>query len=282
MEIKTVGVVGCGIMGSGITQVCAQAGYQVIVSEINDQVLNKGIKSIEAVLSRSVDKGKISPQDKDAVLARIKGTTNMADFSACDLVIEAAPEEMELKKSVFAQLDKICPKHAILASNTSVLSIADIGSATDRPDQVLGTHFSNPVPVAKILEMVRSIATSDATVATTKSFGESIGKTVVVCKDMPGFISNRIFTSFLLNAVRVVEAGIAVPEDVDTVFTMGAGHAMGPLATLDLIGLDTVLKGASAIYEELKDPQYAPPPLMRRMVAAGWLGRKTGKGFYQY
>jgi 3-hydroxybutyryl-CoA dehydrogenase len=269
-------------MGSGITQVCAQAGYQVIVSEINDQVLNKGLKSIDAVLSRSVDKGKISPQDKDAVLARIKGTTNLADFSACDLVIEAAPEEMELKKSVFAQLDKICPKHAILASNTSVLSIADIGSATNRPDQVLGTHFSNPVPVARILEMVRSIATSDATVATTKSFGESIGKTVVVCKDMPGFISNRIFTSFLLNAIRVIESGIAEPEDIDTVFTMGAGHAMGPLATLDLIGLDTVLKGASAIYEELKDPQYAPPPLMRRMVAAGWLGRKSGKGFYQY
>jgi 3-hydroxybutyryl-CoA dehydrogenase len=282
MEIKTVGVVGCGIMGSGITQVCAQAGYQVIVSEINDQVLNKGIKSIEAVLGRSVDKGKISQQDKDAVLARIKGTTNMADFSACDLVIEAAPEEMELKKSVFAQLDKICPKHAILATNTSVLSIADIGSATERPDQVVGTHFSNPVPVARILEMVRSIATSDATVATTKSFGESIGKTVVVCKDMPGFISNRIFTSFLLNAIRVVESGIAEPEDIDTVFTMGAGHAMGPLATLDLIGIDTVLKGASAIYEELKDPQYAPPPLMRRMVAAGWLGRKSGKGFYQY
>jgi 3-hydroxybutyryl-CoA dehydrogenase len=282
MEIKTVGVVGCGIMGSGITQVCAQAGYQVIVSEINDQVLNKGIKSIEAVLGRSVDKGKISQQDKDAVLARIKGTTNMADFSACDLVIEAAPEEMELKKSVFAQLDKICPKHAILATNTSVLSIADIGSATERPDQVVGTHFSNPVPVARILEMVRSIATSDATVAATKSFGESIGKTVVICKDMPGFISNRIFTSFLLNAIRVVESGIAEPEDIDTVFTMGAGHAMGPLATLDLIGIDTVLMGASAIYEELKDPQYAPPPLMRRMVAAGWLGRKSGKGFYQY
>jgi 3-hydroxybutyryl-CoA dehydrogenase len=282
MEIKTVGVVGCGIMGSGITQVCAQAGYQVIVSEINDQVLNKGIKSIDAVLSRSVDKGKISQQDKDAILGRIKGTTNMADFAACDLMIEAAPEEMELKKNVFAQLDKICPKHTILASNTSVLSIADIGSATDRPDQVLGTHFSNPVPVARILEMVRSIATSDATVATTKSFGESIGKTVVVCKDMPGFISNRIFTSFLLNAIRVVESGIAETKDIDTVFTMGAGHAMGPLATLDLIGIDTVLKGASAIYEELKDPQYAPPPLMRRMVAAGWLGRKSGKGFYEY
>jgi 3-hydroxybutyryl-CoA dehydrogenase len=282
MEIKTVGVVGCGIMGSGITQVCAQGGYQVIVSEINDEVLKKGLKSIDAVLSRSVDKGRISQQDKDAVLGRIKGTTNMADFAACDLMIEAAPEEMELKKNVFAQLDKICPKHALLATNTSVLSIADIGSATERPEQVVGTHFSNPVPVARILEMVKSIATSDATVAAVKSFGESIGKTVVVCKDMPGFISNRIFTSFLLNAIRVVESGIAEPEDIDTVFTMGAGHAMGPLATLDLIGIDTVLKGASAIYEELKDPQYAPPPLMRRMVAAGWLGRKSGKGFYEY
>jgi 3-hydroxybutyryl-CoA dehydrogenase len=282
MEIKTVGVVGCGIMGSGITQVCAQGGYQVIVSEINDEVLKKGLKSIDAVLSRSVDKGKISQQDKDAILGRIKGTTSMADFAACDLMIEAAPEEMELKKNVFAQLDKICPKHALLATNTSVLSIADIGSATERPEQVVGTHFSNPVPVARILEMVKSIATSDATVAAVQSFGESIGKTVVVCKDMPGFISNRIFTSFLLNAIRVVESGIAETKDIDTVFTMGAGHAMGPLATLDLIGIDTVLKGASAIYEELKDPQYAPPPLMRRMVAAGWLGRKSGKGFYEY
>jgi 3-hydroxybutyryl-CoA dehydrogenase len=282
MEIKKVGVVGCGIMGSGITQVCAQSGYDVIVSEINDELLNKGLKSIEAILSRSVDKGRISAQDKEATLACIKGTTDLADFSECDMVIEAAPEEMEIKKGIFAQLDKICPKHAILATNTSVLSVIDMAAATNRPEQVIGTHFSNPVPVQKLLEMVKTIATNEATVATTRSFGESIGKIVVITKDLPGFISNRVFTSFLLNAIRLVQEEIATPEDIDTVFRNGAGHPMGPLATLDLIGIDTVYRGASAMYEELKDPQYAPPPLMRRMVAAGWLGRKTGKGFFTY
>jgi 3-hydroxybutyryl-CoA dehydrogenase len=282
MEIKNVGVVGCGIMGSGITQVCAQSGYNVIVLEINDEVLNKGLKSINSILSRLVDKGKISQQDKESTLSHIKGTTNIKDFSECDLVIEAATEDMAIKKAIFAQLDKVCPKHTILATNTSVLSIADIASATSRLEQVLGTHFSNPVPVQKILEVINTIATSETTTATVKSFAESIGKTVVIAKDTPGFISNRIFTSFLLNAIRVVQDGIATPEDVDTVFRLGAGHPMGPLQTLDLIGIDTVLLGASAIYEELKDPQYAPPPLMRRMVAMGWLGRKTGKGFYKY
>ncbi len=282
MEIKKVGVVGCGIMGAGIVQVCAQSGYNVTVSEINDEVLNKGLKSIDAILSRSVDKGRISPQDKESTLARIKGTTDIGDFSECDIVIEAAPEEMDIKKAIFAQLDKVCPKHTILATNTSVLSVIDMAAVTSRPDQVIGTHFSNPVPVQKLLEMVKTIATSEATVATTKSFGESIGKTVVITKDLPGFISNRIFTSFLLNAIRLVQEEIATPEDIDTVFRAGAGHPMGPLATLDLIGIDTVYRGASAMYEELKDPQYAPPPLMRRMVAAGWLGRKTGKGFFTY
>jgi 3-hydroxybutyryl-CoA dehydrogenase len=245
-------------------------------------LLNKGLKSIEAILTRSVDKGRISAQDKEATMGRIKGTTNLADFSECDMVIEAAPEEIEIKKGIFAQLDKICPKHAILATNTSVLSVIDMAAATNRPEQVIGTHFSNPVPVQKLLEMVKTIATSEATVATTKSFGESIGKTVVITKDLPGFISNRVFTSFLLNAIRLVQEEIATPEDIDTVFLLGAGHRMGPLATLDLIGIDTVYRGASAMYEELKDPQYAPPPLMKRMVAAGWLGRKTGKGFFTY
>jgi 3-hydroxybutyryl-CoA dehydrogenase len=282
MEIKNVGVVGCGIMGSGITQVCAQSGYNVVVLEINDEVLNKGLKSINSILSRLVDKGKISQQDKESILSHIKGTTDIGDFSECDLVIEAATEDLAIKKAIFAQLDKVCPKHAILATNTSVLSIADIASATSRLEQVLGTHFSNPVPVQKILEVINTIATSETTTATVKSFAESIGKTVVIAKDAPGFISNRIFTPFLLNAVRVVQDGIATPEDVDTVFRLGAGHPMGPLETLDLIGIDTVFLGASAIYDELKDPQYAPPPLMRRMVAMGWLGRKTGKGFYKY
>jgi 3-hydroxybutyryl-CoA dehydrogenase len=282
MEIKNVGVVGCGIMGSGIVQVCAQSGYNVIVSEISDEVLNKGLKSIDAILSRSVDKGRISPQDKESTLARIKGTTDMGDFSGCDLVIEAATENMDIKKSIFTQLDKICPKHAILATNTSVLSITEIASATGRPDQVIGTHFANPVPVAKILEMVKTIATSEATIATCKQFCESVGKTVVITQDMPGFISGRIFTPFVLNAIRVVEGGLATPEDIDTTFRLGAGHPLGPLETLDLVGIDTVFNAASAMYDELKDPQYLPPQLMKKMVMIGWLGRKTGKGFYEY
>jgi 3-hydroxybutyryl-CoA dehydrogenase len=282
MEIKTVGVVGCGIMGSGITQLCAQSGYNAIVSEINDDVLKKGINSIDSMLSRLVSKERITQQDRESTMARITGTTDMKDFAKCDLVIEAATEDLEIKKAIFAQLDKACPKHAVLATNTSVLSVADIASATIRPEQVLGMHFSNPVPVMRILEMIVTIATSEDTVTIGKSFGESIGKTVVMAKDLPGFISNRISTSFLLNAIRLVQEGIATPEDIDTVFRLGAGHPMGPLQTLDLIGIDTVYLGASALYDELKDPQYAPPPLMRRMVALGWLGRKAGKGFYEY
>jgi 3-hydroxybutyryl-CoA dehydrogenase len=282
MEIKNVGVVGCGIMGAGIAQLCAQSGYSVVVSEVNDALLQKGLKSINNALGRLVEKGKMTAENKDAILTRIKGTTNMADFSVCDIAIEAATEDMKIKQAVFAQLDKACPAHAILATNTSVLCVAEIAGATKRPDRVLGMHFANPVPVTKILEMVRTIATSEETLADGKRFGESIGKTVVVTKDLPGFISNRIFSSFLLNAVRLVQEGIATPEDIDTVFKLGAGHAMGPLETLDFVGIDTVYYGAKAMYEELHDPQYAPPPLLHRMMKLGWLGRKTGKGFYEY
>jgi 3-hydroxybutyryl-CoA dehydrogenase len=282
MEFKNVGVVGCGIMGAGIAQLCAQTGYHVIVSEINDTLLQKGLKSIESILGRLVEKGKITADNRDDVLGRIKGTTNMADFSVCDIAIEAATEDMKIKQAVFAELDKYCPPHAILASNTSVLCVAEIASVTKRPEKVVGMHFANPVPVTKILEMVRTIATSDETIADGKSFGESIGKTVVLTKDLPGFISNRLFSSFLLNAVRLVQEGIATPEDIDTVFRLGSNHPMGPLETLDFVGIDTVYYGAKAMYEELHDPQYAPPPLLHRMMKLGWLGRKTGKGFYDY
>ena len=282
MEIQNVGVIGCGIMGSGIAQVCAQSGYDVIVSETGDDILNRGLKSIEAVLTRSVDKGRISPQDKESIMTRIKGTTDIKDFSGCDLVIEAATEDMDIKKTIFSQLDKICTESCILATNTSVLSVADMAAATARADRVLGMHFSNPVPVMKILEMIRTIATSEATVEAGKQFCESLGKTVVITKDLPGFISGRAFTPFLLNAVRLVEADAAKPEDIDTLFRLGAGHPMGPLETLDLVGIDTVFHAASAIYDELKDPQYLPPQLMKKMVTMGWLGRKTGKGFYTY
>jgi 3-hydroxybutyryl-CoA dehydrogenase len=282
MEIKNVGVVGCGIMGSGIAQVCAQSGYNVIVSDTSNELLNKGLKSIDAILGRSVDKGRISAQDKAAILARIKGTTDMEDFSPCDLVIEAATEDLAIKKAIFSRLDGVCAGHAILATNTSVLSVTDMAAATKRADRVLGMHFSNPVPVMKILEMIKTIATSEATIEAGKRFGESVGKTVVVTRDLPGFISGRIFTPFVLNAIRLVEADVARPEDIDTLFRLGAGHPMGPLETLDLVGLDTVFHAANAIYDELKDPQYLPPQLMKKMVTMGWLGRKTGKGFYTY
>ncbi len=282
MEIKKVGVVGCGTMGSGITQVCAQSGYQVVVSEINDELLNKGLAAINSVLTKSVDKGKISQQDKDTTLDRIKGTTNTKDFYDCDLIIEAVIENMELKKKIFAELDKICPKHAILATNTSCLSIIDMAMATSRPDKVLGLHFMNPAPIMKLLEIVKTIATSDETLEVSKDFGNSLGKTIVIAQDTPGFIVNRLMVPFLLNAIRMLDAGVATREDIDTAINLGLNHPIGPLALADLIGIDVVLFVANAIYEELKDPQYAPPVLLNKMVTAGWLGRKTGKGFYEY
>jgi len=282
MEIKKVGVLGCGLMGSGIAQVCAQSGYQVVVSEINDELLNKGLASINSALTKSVEKGKLSQKDKDTVLSRIKGTTNTNDFSDCDLVMEAVIENMELKKKVFAEIDKICPKQAILATHTSCLPIIDMAMVTTRADKVLGLHFFNPVPVMQLMEVVKTIATSDDTLEIGKAFGKSLGKTVVVAQDTPGFIVNRLLMPFLLNAIRMLEAGVATRDDIDTAINLGLNYPMGPLALSDLIGLDTVFFIVNSIYQELKDPQYAPPPLLKKMIAAGWLGRKTGKGFYEY
>jgi len=282
MEIKKVGVVGCGTMGSGISQVCAQSGYQVVVSEINNELLNKGLASINNFLTKSVDKGKLTQQDKDSTLARIKGTTNTKDFSDRDLMIEVAIENMELKKKIFAELDKICPKHTILATNTSCLSIIDMAMVTSRPDKVLGLHFMNPVPIMRLLEIVKTIATSDETLETGKTFGASLDKTIVLATDTPGFIVNRLLMPYLLDAIRTLEAGVASREDIDTAINLGLGHPMGPLTLLDLIGIDTALFVVDAMYEEFKDPKFAAPALMRKMVTAGWLGRKTGKGFYEY
>jgi len=282
LEIKKVGVVGCGAMGAGIAQLCAQSGYQVVVSEINDELLNKGLASIDKVLARSVEKGRISQQDKDATLARIKGTTNTKDFSDCDLMIEAAIENMELKKKIFAELDGICPKHAILATNTSCLSIIDMAVATKRPDKVLGLHFFNPAPVMKLLEVVKTIATSDEVVEASKKFGESLGKTTVIAQDKPGFIVNRLWIPYVLHAIRLYEDGVASREDIDNAISLGLNYPMGPLTLADLTGLDVVMFVANALYERLKDPRYIVPTLLEKMVAAGWLGRKTGKGFYDY
>jgi 3-hydroxybutyryl-CoA dehydrogenase len=282
MEIKKVGVVGGGIMGGGIAQISAQAGYQVVISEINDELLNKGLAGINSILTRSVDKGRISQEDKDAALARIKGTINTKDFSDCDLVIEAIIENMDLKKKVFAELDKVCPKHTILATNTSCLSVIDMAKATNKPEQVLGMHFFNPVPVMRLLELVKTILTSDETLETARKFGESIGKTVSVSPDIPAFVVDQLANPFLLDAIRMVENGVATAEDIDTGIRLGLNHPMGPLALADLVGLDTILFIANALYDELKDPKFAPPTLLKKMVAAGWLGRKTGKGFYEY
>ena len=282
MDIKKVGVVGCGTMGNGIVQVCAQSGYPVVVSEFNDELLKKGLATIDKFMTAAAEKGKITRQDKDAILARIKGTTDMKDFGDCDLVIEAAVENMDLKKKVFAGLDKICPKHAILATNTSCLSIIEIAMATSRPDKVLGLHFFNPVPIMQLLEIVRSIATSDETIATGKAFIASLGKTIVLIKDTPGFIVNFLIIPFLLNAIRMLDNRVAAREDIDTAIKLGLGHPIGPLALADLIGLDTVLFIANAMYAETRDPQFAPPPVLKQMVTAGRLGRKTGKGFYDY
>jgi 3-hydroxybutyryl-CoA dehydrogenase len=282
MEIKRVGVVGCGSMGAGIAQLCAQSGYQVVVSEINDELLKRGIGSIDKVLAKSVEKGKLSQPDKDATLARIKGTTSTKDFFDCDLVIEAAIENMDLKKKIFAELDVICPKHAILATNTSCLSIIDMAVVTKRPDKVVGLHFFNPAPVMKLLEIVKTIATSDTVVELSQKFGQSLGKTTVIAQDAPGFIVNRLWIPFLLHSIRLYEEGIASREDIDNAISLGLNYPMGPLTLSDMVGIDVVKFVSDALYEQLKDPRYITPTLVDKMVAAGWLGRKTGKGFYEY
>lgn len=282
MEIKRVGIVGAGLMGSGIAQVCAQSSYQVVVSEANQELLNKGLASIDSFLTRSVEKEKISWQDKDKTLGRIKGTTDIKDFSDCDLVIEAVSENIDLKKQIFTQLDKICPQEAILASNTSALSVIEIATATGRIDRVVGLHFFNPAPLMRLLEIVQTIATSDETIETCKTFGQSIGKTTVVAKDTPGFIVNRLAIPFTLNAVRMLESGVASREDIDNAVNLGLNHPMGPLALADFLGVDTLYYAACDMYEKFREPQYAPPILLQKMVAAGWYGRKSGKGFYDY
>lgn len=283
MEIKKVGVVGfTGVMGSGITQLCAQSGYQVVVFFRNEDRAKKALASISGFLSRSVDKGKMTARDKAATLDRIHLTPDIKSFHDCALVIETVVEDIELKKRLFAELDEICPEGTILATNTSSLSIIDMAMATSRPDMVVGLHFFNPAPVMQLLEVVKTIATSDETIESSRAFGESLDKTVVITRDSPGYIVNNLMVPYLLNAIRMLDAGVATREDIDTAIVLGLNYPMGPLSVCDFIGLDALLFVANVIYEESKDRQYAAPPLLKKMVTAGWLGRKSGKGFYEY
>ena len=282
MEIRKLGVLGFGQMGSGIVQVFAQSGYEVVAVDSVEPMLEKGLKGIEKRLAGRVEKGKLPQTEKNAIMGRIQCSTKLEDLKDCDLVEEAVPEDLELKKQMFAQLDRICKKETIFGSNTSGLSVTDMAAATQRPDKLLGMHFHNPAPVMQLLELVRTIMTSQETIEAVKKWGGTLGKTVVVAPDVGGFIVTRLFTPFLLGAVRMLEAGIATRDEIDTSMKLAVNHPMGPLEVIDFIGLDTELSIAETLYEETKDAKYAPPLLLKKMVTAGWLGRKTGKGFYEY
>lgn len=282
MVINTVGVVGCGLMGSGIAQSVAQAGYTTIVRETDEDLLKKGLGRIEAFLGGAVRRNKMTEAGMKETLGRLSGTTDLQDFRTCDLVIEAVTEHLDVKQEVFRMLDGIAPAHAILATNTSSISITEIASATNRRDRVLGLHFFNPVPIMKLIEMVVGLDTSEDTIAVARKFGESLGKQIITAKDTPGFIVNYLLIPYLLDAVRLVETGVASKEDIDTGMTLGCSHPMGPLALLDFIGLDTTLYIADVLYDAFRSDRYAAPPLLRKMVAAGYWGRKSGRGFYAY
>ena len=282
MDIQKVGVIGCGLMGSGITQVSAQCGYDVVVCEANQELLDKGLKKIASFLNKGIEKGKITEDQKKATLDKIKGTTKLKDLKESDLIIEAIVENIDVKKKVFKELDGLCRPEVIFGSNTSSISIIDMASATSRADKFLGLHFFNPVPIMKLVEIVRSIVTSDETYNTAKAFCESLGKQIITAKDTPGFIVNLLLIPYLLDAVRAYESGVSTKEDIDAGMKLGCNMPMGPLELLDFVGVDTTLFIADVMYDEFKDPKYAAPPLLRKMVLAGFHGRKSGKGFYDY
>ena len=282
MAIKNVGVIGCGLMGSGIVQVSAQAGFSVLFVEANDELVKRGLARLRETLEGLAAKGKIEAKAKDDALGRIAGTTRLDDLKACDLVIEAMTENQALKNETFAKLDRIAVPHAILASNTSSCNVTALAAATKRPGQVVGMHFFNPVPLMKLVEIVRTLLTDEAAVRTATEFVRSVGKVPVQAKDATAFIVNRLLVPYLLDAVRVYEGGLASLEDIDQAMKLGCGYPMGPFTLLDLVGLDTAMYVAEVMFEEFREPRYAPPPLLKRMVMAGQLGRKTGRGFYTY
>jgi 3-hydroxybutyryl-CoA dehydrogenase len=282
MAIEKVGVVGCGLMGSGIAQVAAQAGCHVTVREVSPQLLEKGLQSIEKNLARLGEKGTLTAADRDQVRSRLRGTTNLDDFKDCDFVIEAIVELLPEKRELWTVLDKICPRQTIFASNTSSLSITEMATFTQRPDRFLGMHFFNPVPVMKLIEVIRTIATDPKVFEELVAFGAKLGKTVVRTSDRTGFIVNRLLVPYLLDAVRVLEEGVASVEDIDNSMKLGCGHPMGPLTLLDFVGLDTTYYISNIMFDEFKEKRFASPPLLKRMVLAGWNGRKAGRGFYDY
>jgi 3-hydroxybutyryl-CoA dehydrogenase len=282
MPIKTVGVLGCGLMGAGIAQVSAAAGFRTVVLEVSDDALKKGLGRIEKFLTDGVAKGKVSEEAKQTTLGNLSGTTHYADLKDCDLVIEAIIENVEVKKQAYAQVEAVVAPHCLIASNTSSLCITELGAGTRRPDKVAGLHFFNPVPLMKLVEVIRALATSQQTIDELFAFVRALGKEPITAPDKGGFIVNRLLVPYLLDAIRCVEEGLGTPQDIDTGMKLGCGYPMGPLTLLDFVGLDTTYYIANIMFDEFREQRFAPPPLLKRMVLAGHLGKKSGKGFYDY
>jgi 3-hydroxybutyryl-CoA dehydrogenase len=281
-EIRTVGVCGAGLMGSGIAQTCASAGCDVVLMEVAREPLDRGVAGIAKSLDKFVEKGKLARSDRDATMGRIKTTTSASDLSGCDLVIEAIVENVEVKTALFRQLDEVLPEHALICTNTSSLCVVELAAKTKRPHKVAGLHFFNPVPIMKLVEVVKTIASEQATIDALFAFAKKLGKEPILAQDTPGFVVNRLLIPYLLYAIRVYEQGLATKEDIDKGMKLGCGYPMGPFELLDFVGLDTTYYIAEIMFDEFKDPMMAAPPLLKRMVLAGRYGRKSGKGFYDY
>ena len=282
MDIRTVGVLGCGLMGAGIAQVSAQSGYKTIVREVEDSFLKKGLGRIDKFLSDGVAKGKVTSAVRDTTMGNLSGTTKLEDLASCDLVIEAIIENIEDKKQSYAALDAVVGQHTIFCSNTSSLCITELAATTKRPDRFAGLHFFNPVPIMKLVEVIRGLATTDDTYKAVFAFAQSLGKEPITAPDRPGFIVNRLLVPYLLDAIREYESGLGTLEDIDKGMKLGTGYPMGPFTLLDYVGLDTTYYIANIMFEEYREPRFAPPPLLKRLVLAGRLGKKSGRGFYEY